>query len=229
MKTALVTGANQGIGLEITKQLGRNGFEVFMGVRDLSKGEKAISEIEKKESLHLLSIDMGNIDSIDSAIQDLKSKNIKLDLLINNAAVLFDEGTSIQNISKEKVLQTFNTNSIGPFFLIQNSIPLLKKGSRIINVSSGAGEISNGMGTYSPVYSISKTTLNAITCQFAHVLKRESIAVNSVCPGWVRTSMGGSTATRSVEKGAETILWLALEASLEETGKFWRDKKVISW
>ncbi len=133
------------------------------------------------------------------------------------------------DIEKEKVLQTFQTNSIGPFFLIQKLIPFLKSGSRIINVSSAAGEISKGMSNYAPLYSISKTTLNAITCQFAIALKSQSIAVNSVCPGWVRTSMGGSTATRSVEKGAETILWLALEAPIQETGKFWRDKKVIPW
>jgi NAD(P)-dependent dehydrogenase (short-subunit alcohol dehydrogenase family) len=104
----------------------------------------------------------------------------------------------------------------------------MKSGSRIINVSSGAGSLES-MSTYAPAYSISKVALNAITKQFAAALKQKNISVNSVCPGWVKTDMGGMGATRSVKKGAETIVWLANEAPINKTGLFWRDKKVIDW
>lgn len=106
---------------------------------------------------------------------------------------------------------------------------MLRKGSRIINVSSDAGRILQGVSTWAPVYSLSKTTMNAITLQLAAALQPGGIAVNAMCPGWVKTDMGGSGASRSVDKGAETAVWLATEAAQSLTGKFFRDKKEISW
>ncbi|MEX1274756.1 MAG: SDR family NAD(P)-dependent oxidoreductase, partial [Bacteroidota bacterium] len=152
-----------------------------------------------------------------------------LDILVNNAGILLDESTSILDVGPDIVHRTITINTLGAFFVTQTFLPLLVKGSRIVNVSSGAGEIGEGMSTYAPVYSISKTAMNAMTCQFALALKRKGIAVNAVCPGWVRTEMGGKMAPRSVKNGAETPVWLATDAPIGETGKFWRDKKVIAW
>jgi NAD(P)-dependent dehydrogenase (short-subunit alcohol dehydrogenase family) len=126
--------------------------------------------------------------------------------------------------------KTLVTNTIGPLLVAQAFHPLLAKngGGRIINVSSGAGSLSEG-GGYAPAYSISKTALNAVTMQLAATLKSAGIAVNSVCPGWVRTDMGGRGAPRSVQQGADTIAWLAAEAPKNLTGKFLRDRKIIQW
>ncbi len=121
------------------------------------------------------------------------------------------------------------TNAFGAFYTVQKFLPLLKKGSRIINVSSGGGQILKGVSTWAPVYCMSKSTLNVITMQLAEALKGKQIAVNAVCPGWVRTEMGGRGAIRSVHKGAETIVWLATEANGRVSGRFFRNKKEIQW
>ncbi|MDP9291401.1 MAG: SDR family NAD(P)-dependent oxidoreductase, partial [Verrucomicrobiota bacterium] len=122
------------------------------------------------------------------------------------------------------------TNTVGPLLVTQAFLPLLKKSksSRVINVSSGAGQL-NDMEAWAPAYSISKTALNAVTRQFAWLWKDDGIAVNCICPGWVRTDMGGSDATRSVEQGADTVTWLATDAPQKLTGRFLRDRKEIDW
>jgi NAD(P)-dependent dehydrogenase (short-subunit alcohol dehydrogenase family) len=124
----------------------------------------------------------------------------------------------------------FETNTIGALLMTQTFLPLLRKSpsARIINVSSGAGQLSD-MDTWAPAYSISKTALNGVTGQFAAALKDSNIVVNAVCPGWVRTDMGGNEAPRSVEEGADTIVWLATEAPVSLTGQFIKDRKAISW
>ena len=113
--------------------------------------------------------------------------------------------------------------------MVQTFLPLLKEGSRIINISSGAGQIVGGITTWAPIYSISKTTLNAITMHLAEALKPKHIAVNAISPGWVKTDMGGSGASRTVAKGAETVTWLATEAGINLTGKLFMDKIEIHW
>jgi NAD(P)-dependent dehydrogenase (short-subunit alcohol dehydrogenase family) len=122
------------------------------------------------------------------------------------------------------------TNTIGPLLVTQTFLPLVRKSQsgRIINVSSESGQLSE-MGTWAPAYSISKTALNGVTGQFAAALAESNIAVNSVCPGWVKTDMGGRDAPRSVEQGADTIVWLATEAPQTLTGRFIRDRKAIPW
>jgi len=112
-----------------------------------------------------------------------------------------------------------------PFFVSQTFLPLIPRGGKIINISSGAGSICGGISGYAPLYSASKTAENALTLHLAQALKARGIAVNLVCPGWVRTDMGGPGAARPVEKGAETPVWLATEAPGNLTGKFFRDKK----
>ena len=172
-------------------------------------------------------MDVTDEESIKNAAIKFGKLGLKLDVLINNAAIL-EDSVDITKMPTEELWNALNANSVGAFIVIREFLPLMNKGGRIINVSSGAGALSD-MSTYAPAYSISKTTLNAITRQFAAALKGNKIAVNSVCPGWVRTDMGGMNATRSVKKGAETIVWLATDAPQNKTGLFWRDKKIIDW
>ncbi len=229
-KTALVTGANRGIGFEISRQLGTRGFTVFLGSRRETEGKKAVRTLlAAGVDARPVSIDVNNLESITEAFRTVSMDANVLDVLVNNAGEVIDEDKSILDVSPDNVSRSLSTNALGALFVIQEFLPMLKRGSRVINISSGAGEICNGMSSYAPVYSISKTTLNAITCQCAHALRRRGIAVNAVCPGWVRTRMGGMMAPRSVAAGAETPIWLATDAPISETGKFWRDRKNIPW
>lgn len=228
MKTALVTGANKGIGFEVVRQLLSINFNVILTARNREKGLMAYNLFKNhEEKLFFVQMDVGNEDSIKKAAKEVKSKNIKIDVIVNNAGVLLDS-ESINEVSSEKILTTFRVNTLGPILVIQNFLSSINKNGRIINVSSGLGAFSE-MSSYAPIYSISKSALNAVTKQFSFSLKEKNISVNSVSPGWVKTDMGGSNATRTVEKGAETIVWLAEEASHNLTGKFFRDKKELDW
>ena len=231
-KVVLITGANKGIGKEVARQLARQGFAVFIGSRDMHRGcetaEELCAEGYEATFVHL---DVTDPVSIKNAVGTFSQKADHLDVLINNAAILEDHGENLTNMNDEMLERTLKTNVVGPILVSQDFLPFLKLapgGGRIVNVSSGAGALGD-METYAPAYSISKTALNAVTKQFAGALRADNIAVNSVCPGWVRTDMGGPTADRPVEKGAETIVWMATEIPQNETGKFWRDKKEVEW
>ena len=227
MKTVLVTGGNRGIGYEVCKQLGELGFHIFLSARDKEKGIEAVEKLRNENiEVDFIQMDVANEESIKMTAVEFGKLTLNLDVLINNAAILGD--SEIEKMPTIELWNVLNTNSIGVFIVIREFLPFMDKGSRIINVSSGAGALHD-MGSYAPAYSISKTTLNAVTKQFAASLRRKKIAVNSVCPGWVRTDMGGWSAPRSVKKGAETIIWLATESPQNKTGLFWRDKKVIEW
>ena len=226
-KTILVTGANRGIGLEICRQLGKLGHHIFLSARNNEKGSDTVAKLRDENiRADFIQMDVSDEESIKNAAKEFGKKSLKLDVLINNAAILKD--TEITKMTTKELRDVLNINAVGTFVVTREFVPFMDRGSRIINVSSGAGALTD-MDTYAPAYSISKTTMNAITKQFAGALKHKGIAVNSVTPGWVRTDMGGMSATRSVEKGAETIVWLATEAPLDKTGLFWRDKKVIDW
>jgi len=228
--TAIVTGANRGIGFEVAKQLSQRGYEVWVAARNPVSGKEAVQRLERNGlKAEFVQLDVCDEASIRNAAALFSANHDRLDVLVNNAGILLDESMDILEISRDDILATIETNAVGPLNVVQAFAPVLAKGSRVINVSSGAGEICGGMSTYAPVYSISKTALNAVTCQLAHALRRKGAAVNAVCPGWVKTDMGGMGATRSLSKGAETIIWLAMEAPISETGKFWRDRKAISW
>jgi len=228
--TAIITGANRGIGHEVARQLAERGFQVWVAARNSDSGNMAAEKL-RKDGLKaaFLQLDVCDPSSIRNAFTRFIGEQDRLDVLVNNAGILLDESRNILELDRGDILSTIETNTLGPLLVVQTFAPVLHEGSRVINVSSGAGEICGGMSTYAPVYSISKTALNAVTCQLAHALHRNQVAVNAVCPGWVRTDMGGSGAHRSVAKGAETIVWLATGAPASETGKFWRDKRVISW
>jgi len=176
-----------------------------------------------------LRIDITKIDSIRAAAEEFGKQSDRLDALVNNAGILLDDDKDILTIAPEMFETTLRTNTLGALLVSQAFVPFLKKSDapRIVNVSSGGGQLTDGGGDWAPAYCISKTALNGVTVQLA--AKLPNFAVNSVCPGWVRTDMGGKNATRSVAEGASSVVWLACEAPQNQTGKFWRDRKVIPW
>ena len=229
-KTALITGANKGIGFEIARQLAAQSFHVILCGRNESRVQEAVSRIQQTgASCTPLVMDVGDRRAIESAYDRLAQQNTKLDVLINNAAILLDHSTAFMNASADMIETTIQVNSLGPLYVTRTFLPLLGNGSRVINVSSSAGQICGGAGAYAPIYSMSKTLLNAITMQLSSSLRSNNIAVNAMCPGWVRTDMGGADAPRSLAQGAETAVWLATEAPLSLTGQFLKDKKHQSW
>lgn len=225
MKTALVTGANKGIGLEVARELVGKGFEVFVGARNAGAGRKAAEEIGAK----FLEIDVSKDESVIAAARALAKAIEHLDVLVNNAGIIVDGDESVLKNTDAMLRETFETNTLGPLRVTRAFVPLLQRGSapRVINVSSGGGQLADGADGWAPAYCISKTALNGVTVQLAAALSK--MAVNSVCPGWVRTDMGGENATRSVEEGADTIVWLATDAPHKLTGKFIKDRKEIPW
>ena len=234
-RIALVTGANKGIGFEVVRDLARKGFHVFLGARDTEAGEAAAEKLRKegeKEDygeITFLKIDVSKSDSIRNAAEEFSRKSDRLDTLVNNAGILLDDDKDVLTATPEMFETTLRTNTLGALLVAQAFVLFLKKSGapRIVNVSSGGGQLADGADGWAPAYCISKTALNGVTSQLAAALPK--FAVNSVCPGWVRTDMGGPNASRSVGEGATGIVWLAADAPQNETGKFWRDRKVIPW
>ncbi len=230
MKTALVTGANKGIGLEIAKELCEKGFNVFLAARNPHLGSEAASYLVRQKYLcTFVPMDVADSASIREAFRFVSSKIQHLDVLVNNAGILLDHSQSILTTPESLILTTLQTNAVGALLVAQTFLPLMQRGGRIINVSSSGGQISRGASTFAPAYCISKTTMNAITLQLASELAPQGIAVNAMCPGWVQTEMGGAGAQRTVQQGADTAVWLATEAPQALTGKFLQDRKEIVW
>jgi NAD(P)-dependent dehydrogenase (short-subunit alcohol dehydrogenase family) len=228
---ALVTGANRGIGLETARQLAQRGFHVVIAARDQKSGRQAAEGIEAQGGkATFLSLDASSSDSTREAARQFATIADQLDVLINNAGIYPDKGVTILTIPRDLVAQTLQTNTFGPLEVTQAFLPYLRRAAaaRIINVSSGYGQLE-GLSADVPSYCLSKLALNGLTIMLAEALQADRIAVNSMCPGWVRTDMGGPDATRSVEEGADTAVWLAGEAPHELTGKFFRDRQEIPW
>jgi NAD(P)-dependent dehydrogenase (short-subunit alcohol dehydrogenase family) len=233
-RIALVTGANKGIGFEVARDLARKGFHVFLGARDTEAGEAAAEKLRKEGEenygeITVLKIDVSKPDSIRRAAEEFLRKSDRLDTLVNNAGILLDDDKDVLMVAPEIFETTLCTNTLGALLVSQAFVPFLKKSDapRIVNVSSGGGQLTDGADGWAPAYCISKTALNGVTAQLGAALPK--FAINSVCPGWVRTDMGGASATRSVAEGASGIVWLAADAPQNQTGKFWRDRKVIPW
>lgn len=218
-KIALVTGANRGIGKAIAAKLEARGCVVIRGLRS-ARG------IDFGEVL----IDLNEEEGIAAAASHVAKAHPHLDILINNAGILLDEDIPLAGLDRKTFRQTLEVNTLGAFSVTQAFLPLLRKApdARVVNVSSGSGQLS-GMGQYAPAYSVSKAALNALTIQQALAFKDDGITVNAICPGWVRTDMGGGNATRSPDEGADTAVWLALDESSGVTGKFWRDREIQDW
>ena len=211
-KTALVTGANKGIGFEVARELARLGLRVFLGARNEKAGHAAAEKLSKDGSVSFIAIDVSKIESIQRAAEEVGREADRLDVLVNNAGILLDDDKDALSITPEIFEATVRTNTLGPWLVTQAFAPLLRKSAapRIVNVSSGGGQLEDGADGWAPAYCVSKTALNGVTVQLAAALPK--FAVNSVCPGWVRTDMGGEGATRSVAEGAATIVWLATDA-----------------
>jgi NAD(P)-dependent dehydrogenase (short-subunit alcohol dehydrogenase family) len=226
----IVTGGNRGIGFEICRQLAGRGAQVVLTARQPEAGQEAVKRLAAQK----LSSDFHPLNVTDpegaAALRDHVERAFgRLDVLINNAGIYPKEDSSGLDVSLETVRATLETNTLAPLYLSQTMAPLLKrsKSARIINVSSGLGALSEMQGGHA-AYRISKTALNAVTAILAAELNG-AVAVNSVCPGWVRTDMGGPNAERDVSQGAAGAVWLALDAPQSLTGKFVRDRTVIPW
>ncbi|MDJ0616401.1 MAG: SDR family NAD(P)-dependent oxidoreductase [Calothrix sp. MO_192.B10] len=229
-KIALVTGGNRGIGYAIAQGLLQKGYEVIITSRSLDKAKEAASKLQAVGKVIPIELDTTEDNSIKQAVESLHKQVNRLDVLINNAGIYPDKGVNILTIDRELLDSTFNANTFGAIRMVQAFLPLLEKSpdARVINVSSGYGEI-NGLSADVPSYCLSKLALNGATIMLSQALHSKGIVVNAICPGWVRTDMGGTSAPRSPEQGADTAIWLATEAPRKETGKFWRNRKVISY
>src|SRR5262245_8234808 len=230
-RVALVTGANRGIGLEVSKQLLAKGLPVVMTARDPDAAEHARGTLgDLAERALVVRMDVRDVATLESAFRTARSKLGQVDVLVNNAAILLDENEDLLSIPADDFRKTLETNVLGVIETCRVFVPPMsdRRYGRVVNVSSGAGQLSS-MATYAPAYSISKTALNAVTRILAATYGKRGVLVNSVCPGWVRTDMGGPNANRSVEKGAETIVWLATLPDGGPSGGFFRDRKPIDW
>lgn len=227
-KIALVTGGNRGIGKEIVRQLAAKGLRVFLAARDAKTGSEVASSI--KGDVGLLVLDVSDDQSIALAAENFAKESDRLDVLINNAGIYPDEGFDILTAPRELFTKTFQTNTFGVIRVVQAFLPFLTRAerARIINLSSGYGEL-DGLSANVPSYCLSKLTLNGVTIMLDQALGKRGIAVNSVCPGWVRTDMGGPNASLSVEEGADTSVWLATDAPHSLSGKFFRARREINW
>ncbi len=227
---AIVTGANRGIGLEVTRQLALLGYTVILGSRNQLNGEQAKADIGNPDNVIVHELDVSSKASVQKLAEFIRARFGQLNVLVNNAGINYDTWNTVLNSDLNEIRQTLETNVLGAWAMIQSfgSLLELSGNGRIVNVSSGAGAIQ-GMSGGTPGYSMSKTAMNVLTIKAAAELRSKGILVNSVCPGWVRTDMGGSAATRSVEKGAETIVWAATLDSDGPTGRFFRDKREISF
>ncbi|HEY0791200.1 MAG TPA: SDR family oxidoreductase [Chthoniobacterales bacterium] len=227
-KVALVTGGNKGIGFEIARQLAGAGFRVILTARNPEAGKEAVGRLPAGASF--AAMDVSDDGSIAQAARTVGETVDGLHVLVNNAGIYPDQGIDILTVTRDQLAQTFQTNTFGALRVTQEFLPMLKRaeGARVINVSSGYGQL-DGLAAGVPSYCLSKLTLNGVTLMLHQALQGAAISVNSMCPGWVRTDMGGANASRSVEEGADTAFWLAAEAPASLSGKFFRDRREISW
>jgi NAD(P)-dependent dehydrogenase (short-subunit alcohol dehydrogenase family) len=227
-RVALVSGGNRGIGLEICRQLADRDIAVILGSRDEVSGKEAAENLSGKVVVHQL--DVAEENSVDRLASFVEEEFGRLDILVNNAGISNDHGQRGANADLKRVREALEANLFGAWRLCKMAIPLMQRGGygRIVNVSSGMGALED-MGGGSPGYRISKTALNALTRILASELRGSGILVNSVCPGWVQTDMGGSRAPRPVGEGAGTLVWAATLPNNGPTGGFFRDRRPIPW
>jgi NAD(P)-dependent dehydrogenase (short-subunit alcohol dehydrogenase family) len=238
-RVALVTGANRGIGFEIARQLAHKKLTVLIGARDNQKGAAACEKLTGPGmDVRFVLLDVTNPTSIHAALGRIQDEIGRLDVLVNNAGILLDGKTSILQLGITLLQNTLETNVFGPLLLSQACIPMMKAHGygRIVNISSSMGSLagiahpeSGDAQILSPAYRMSKTLLNAVTVLLAKELRGTNILINSACPGWVRTEMGGDQAPLSPQQGAATPVWLATLPDDGPTGGFFRDRQPVPW
>lgn len=216
-KIALVTGGNRGIGFETCRQLALNNFSVILTARSAEKGQRATEKLQK-ENLDVLfqRLDVTDPESIEGTRQFVEDEFGRLEVLVNNAGVSLDEGSRFTEISTDTLEETLDVNLLGVFRVTRAFLPLMQKNAygRIVNVSSGLGSFSS-LSSGTGAYKLSKYALNGLTRIMADEVDAQKIKINSLNPGWVRTDMGGRSATRSPQDAARDILYLA---KLDEEG-----------
>ena len=230
-RIALVTGGNRGIGLELCRQLAQQQIRVLLGARDLAKGIAAAAELKANGlPVEPRQLDVASVQSIRECMNWVRRDVGRLDILINNAGIMVDDDDTDALEELEIVRDTMQTNVYGPLLLSRLAVPIMKtrRYGRIVNLSSGMGSLTE-MGAGYIAYRMSKAALNVVTRVLAAETEGMGILVNSVDPGWVRTAMGGKGASRSLEKGAETPIWLATLPDDGPTGSFFRDRRAIAW
>lgn len=222
-RTALVTGANRGIGYEAARQLAGAGLDVVL----TSRGD-ATGLAERLGARHE-QLDVSDPAGVEACAERLHADGVEVDVLVNNAGVLLDDGEGALAISDEVLRATLEVNLFGPLRTTRAFVPaMVERGyGRVVNVSSGAGQVTE-TSSYAPAYSVSKAALNLLTRKVALAV-RGDVKVNAMCPGWVRTDMGGLSAPRSPEEAADTIVWLATLPPDGPTNGFFRDRRPISW
>ena len=224
----MVSGANRGIGREIVRQLAERGVTTILGSRDEEKGRVAAEGMDG--NVRVRQLDATDEKGIAQLACDIEEEFGRLDVLVNNAGISIDRGQHGVDADLDVVRESLEMNLFGAWRLCEVFVPLMQRNryGRIVNVSSGMGAL-NDMGGGSPAYRVSKTSLNALTRILASELRGMGILVNSVCPGWVRTDMGGSGASRTVEEGADTPVWAATLPNNGPNGCFFRDRRQIPW
>jgi NAD(P)-dependent dehydrogenase (short-subunit alcohol dehydrogenase family) len=229
---ALVTGASRGLGLEACRQLGARGVTVVLTARTPEAVEAGLRGLgDGGDQVIGTVLDVASDASVDGFFERFWKDHDRIDILVNNAARTFGGlgGSSIESIPPETLLEAVDNNAIGAYRLIRHVLPVMNRNGygRIVNISTGMAGLSE-MGGGSVAYRVSKTALNAIT-RVTHAEAGPNVKVNSVCPGWVRTDMGGSSAPRSLEQGASGIVWAATLPDDGPSGGFFRDGKPIAW
>lgn len=231
-RIAVVTGANRGIGKEICRQLAEfPDIHVILTARSQEKGQSAVDELKKEgKDCSFLALDMNSEKSIRSFVEAIDSQWGRLDILVNNAGILLDRSIKGLETPAPLIRQTLDTNLIGPVILCQAVIPLMKKNGygRIVNMSSGMGQME-GMEEGFLAYRLSKVGLNALTQVLANECSEQPILINSMCPGWVHTEMGGAAAPLSVKEGADTATWLATLPDDGPRGGLFRKRQSVPW
>lgn len=229
-RVALVTGANRGIGLEVVRQLADRGMTVILGSRDLSKGEAAAKGLSG-EGLSVSSrlLDVSEDASVGEIAARVEEEQGRLDVLVNNAGILYDTWQRTLEADLDVVREALETNLFGAWRTCEAFVPLMCRGGygRIVNVSSGAGSITS-MGGETPAYGVSKAALNALTKKLGSELRGTGVLVNAVDPGWTATDMGGHGG-RSVEDGAWGVVWAATLPDDGPTGGFFYDGGPEAW
>jgi len=230
-KIAIVTGASQGIGFEICRQLGHKDITVVLTARNKTKGELAVQRLKSEGiDVSFFPLDVTDYPAIQTLVTDIEKDKGHIDILVNNAGIHLNPDESALDVKIDTIRQSMEVDVYGHVFLCQKVIPLMKKNNygRIVNMSSIAGQLAT-MGAKKLGYKMSKASLNVLTAVLADEVKEHNILINTMTPGWVRTEMGGDQAPRSVEQGADTAIWLATLPDNGPSGGFFFERALIPW